>query len=98
MAQAGRFQLRHAALLLLLCLVVAAQSSALASQSEQHQGHCCPLCHVGPTLFLHTVATVAPAPVFVAVCLESAPEIQPIHGVAIPTRSSRAPPAASLHS
>jgi hypothetical protein len=85
-------------LLALLCLVLAAQSSALVSQSERHEGHCCALCHVGPIPFLHTPAAIAVTPVFCAVCLESVPEVQPIHEVARPTGSSRAPPAASLHS
>jgi hypothetical protein len=35
-------------------------------------------------------------PVFRAVCLEPAPDIEPFHEVALPTRSSRAPPARSL--
>ncbi|HMD71568.1 MAG TPA: hypothetical protein VKF41_09505 [Bryobacteraceae bacterium] len=97
MAQTARSRLRFAALLLLLCLVIAAQSSALVSQSEQHEGHCCALCHVGPIPFLHAPAAIAVTPVFCAVCLESALEIQPILEVALPTGSSRAPPASSFH-
>jgi hypothetical protein len=89
--------MRYATLLALLCLVVAAQSAAVASAGEQHRGHCCALCHLGPIPILHTVATVTPTPVCSAVFLESAPEIQSIHEVALPTRSSRAPPASSLH-
>jgi hypothetical protein len=97
MSKGARSTLRLAMLLPLLCLVVAAQSSAFVSQSEQHEGHCCALCHVGPIPFLHTPASIAVTPVLCAVCLESAPEIQSIHEVALPTRSSRAPPASSLH-
>ncbi len=91
-------RVRFAALLLLLCLVVAAQSAALVSQNEQHDGHCCALCHVGPVPFLHTQPAIVITPVFSAVYLEPAPEFQPFHQVALPTGSSRAPPAASLHS
>lgn len=98
MAQGARSRPRFATLLLLLCLVVAAQSSALVSQSEQHEGHCCALCHVGPVPFLHTQPAIAVIPVFSAVCLEPAPEFQSLREVALPTRSSRAPPAASLDS
>lgn len=40
--------------LLLLCVTVLAQSSALLAQSELHHSrdHCCLLCHVGPLPFL----------------------------------------------
>ena len=98
MVQNARARVRSATLLLLLCLVVAAQSSALVSQSEQHDGHCCAVCHVGPVPFLHTLPAIAIAPVFSAVYLEPASEFQPSHDVALPTGSSRAPPASSHHS
>jgi hypothetical protein len=78
--------------------VVAAQSSAIASAGEQHQGHCCALCHLGPIPFLNAPVTFDPTPVFSMARLESAPEIQAIREVPLPTRTSRAPPSISHQS
>ena len=57
--------------LLLLCVTVLAQSSALSAQSESHRSpdHCCLLCHVGPLPFLQTSVSAAWAPVFQVVWL-----------------------------
>jgi hypothetical protein len=81
--------------LLLVCLVLVAQSAAFASLNEQHrsQDHCCLLCHVGPLPFLHTHVSPVVAPVFCMVWLESAPDFIPTPEVLLATSSSRAPPA-----
>jgi hypothetical protein len=86
---------RYTVLSLLLCLVVAAQASALASETAQHQAHCCMLCHVGPLPFLHTPATFTVTPVLSAVCWEPAPETQSVPEVPLAPGCSRAPPASA---
>jgi hypothetical protein len=82
--------------LLLLCVTVLAQSSALAAQSETHHStdHCCLLCHVGPLAMLQTSVTVSVAPVFQMVWMTAAADFQPTHDVLLNASSSRAPPAA----
>jgi hypothetical protein len=47
---------RHAEVLLLLCLVLVAQSSVFASATRPHhsEDHCCLLRHLGPLPFLNT--------------------------------------------
>jgi hypothetical protein len=82
--------------LLLLCVTVLAQSSALSAQSETHHSpdHCCLLCHVGPLPMLQNSVTVAVAPVFQMVWMTVATEFQATHDVLLNASSSRAPPAA----
>jgi hypothetical protein len=86
---------RHVFVLLLLCLVLVAQSTGFASANEEHhsQDHCCLLCHVGPLPFLHTNISAVVVPAFCMVWLESAPDFIPTHEVFLSTSSSRAPPA-----
>jgi hypothetical protein len=81
--------------LLLLCLVLVAQSAAIESANEQHhsQGHCCLLCHLGPLPFLHTDVSAMVSPVFCMAWMESPPDFIPTHEVLLSTSSSRAPPA-----
>jgi hypothetical protein len=86
---------RYAYVLLLLCLVLLAQSAALASANEQHHSpdHCCTLCHVGPLPFLHTHASVEVLPALSVVWLEPVSDPLATHDVLLATSSSRAPPA-----
>jgi hypothetical protein len=81
--------------LLLLCLVLVAQSAAFESANEQHhsQGHCCLLCHLGPLPFLHTDVSAMVSPAFCMVWMESTKDFIPTHEVLLSTSSSRAPPA-----
>jgi hypothetical protein len=91
----GRGEGRLAFVLMLLCLVLVAQSTAFASANEQHhsQDHCCTLCHVGPLPFLHTNVSAVVAPVFSMVWLESTPDFISTHDILLSSSSSRAPPA-----
>ena len=86
---------RYLYVLLMLCLVLAAQSAALLSANEQHHSpdHCCTLCHVGPLPFLHTSVSVVVMPVLSVVWLESPSDSVSTHDVLLSTSSSRAPPA-----
>jgi len=87
----------RAFVLLLVCLVLAAQSAGFASANEQHhsQDHCCLLCHVGPLPFLHTNASAVVAPSFSVVWLEPAQDLIATPDVLLTTSSSRAPPASA---
>jgi hypothetical protein len=91
----GRSEGHRAFVLLLLCLVLVAQSAAFASVNEQHhaQDHCCTLCHVGPLPFLHTNVPAFLAPSFTMVWFESTPDFVAVHNVLFSTSPSRAPPA-----
>ncbi|HKE25473.1 MAG TPA: hypothetical protein VKB88_24105 [Bryobacteraceae bacterium] len=88
---------RRRALLVLciLCLVVWAQSSALALQHSEHHSseHCCLLCHAGPLPFLQTTVAISLAPVLPVAWFASAIEVADTHDVLIATSCSRAPPA-----
>lgn len=79
----------------LLCLIVLAQSSALALEHREHHSseHCCLLCHAGPLPFLQGTMSVALAPTLPVTWFASAIEFQDTHDVLIATSSSRAPPA-----
>ena len=81
--------------LLLLCVTVLAQSSALSSQSEQHHSpdHCCLLCHVGPLPFLQVRASTVIAPVFQVVWMAPTAYIEAASDVLLVPRASRAPPS-----
>jgi hypothetical protein len=83
-------------ILLLLCLTVLAQSSALSAQSESHHApdHCCLLCHVGPLPFLQTSVSATLAPVFQVVWLAPAANVERPSDVLVVPSSSRAPPSA----
>ncbi|MGB9454661.1 MAG: hypothetical protein WCB12_01370 [Bryobacteraceae bacterium] len=88
--------MRKLLVLLLLCLIVAVQSFALASGHESHHaaGHCCLLCHVGSLPFLRTIVPVAVTPAFLVTWLAPTPDFQPFHEVLLTASSSRAPPVA----
>ena len=81
--------------LLLLCVMVLAQSSALTAQSQSHcaHQHCCLLCHAGPLPFLQTSVAAAPVPVFRVVWLAKLGYFEPASDVLLYTSPSRAPPA-----
>jgi hypothetical protein len=85
---------RLLAVLLLLCVTILAQSSALSAQSEPHHSpdHCCLLCHVGPLPFLQTSVSAALAPVFQVVWLAPAAGFEAASDVRLVTSPSRAPP------
>ena len=82
--------------LLLLCVTVLAQSSALSAQSESHHSpdHCCLLCHVGPLPFLQTSVSASLAPVFQVVWMAPPAHIEITPDVLVVPRASRAPPSA----
>jgi hypothetical protein len=81
--------------LLLLCLTMVAQSSALSAQSESHHSpdHCCLLCHVGPLPFLQTSVAAVLAPVFQVVWLAPLAHFDTPSDILLVPTSSRAPPA-----
>jgi|SRR5271157_154027 len=95
MTRAVHCDRRLPVILLLLCVTVLAQSSALAAQSESHHApdHCCLLCHVGPLPFLqHSVSAVL-APVFQMVWLAPPAHFETTSDVLVVPSPSRAPPA-----
>ncbi len=81
--------------LLLLSVMVLAQSSALTAQSQSHceRQHCCLLCHAGPLPFLQTNVASAPVPVFRVVWLAPVGHFEPTSDVLLYSSPSRAPPA-----
>jgi hypothetical protein len=96
MASCGRPVRRALLVLLLLCVTIAAQSSALDPRHESHHapGHCCLLCHTGPLTPLQTSVPAAVTPVFLVAWLAFTPEFESLHEVLLTASSSRAPPAA----
>lgn len=82
-------------ILLLLCVVVLAQSSALSAQSRLHQStdHCCLLCHTGPLPFLQTSTSAALAPDFQVVWQSPPAPFETISDIQVIPSPSRAPPA-----
>jgi hypothetical protein len=82
-------------ILLLLCVTLMAQSSALSAESESHHStdHCCLLCHVGPLPFLQTSVSAALAPLFRVVWLAPPAHFETVSDVLLVPGSSRAPPA-----
>jgi len=82
--------------LLLLCVTMLAQTSALSAQSETHRGpdHCCLLCHVGPLPFVETAVTATIAPILQVVWLALPPGIESISDPAVVPGPSRSPPSA----
>ena len=86
---------RLLSVLLLLCVTMLAQSSALPAQTESHHSpdHCCLLCHVGPLPFLQTRATTLLAPVFQVVWLTPPAHVETPSDERLVASSSRAPPA-----
>jgi hypothetical protein len=82
--------------LLLLCVTMLAQSSALSTQDQPHRSpdHCCLLCHVGPLPFLQTSITAMLAPVFQVVWLAPPPHFETTSDVRLVPSPSRAPPIA----
>jgi hypothetical protein len=82
--------------LILLCVTILAQSSALSAQSEAHHSpdHCCLLCHVGPVPFLQTSVSALLAPVFQVVWLAPPAHFETTSDVRLVPSPSRAPPAA----
>ena len=87
---------RRRALLVLcvLCLVVWAQSSALALQHSEHHSseHCCLLCHAGPLPFLQSTIAISLAPILPVAWFAPAIEVPNTHDAPIAIGSSRAPP------
>jgi len=83
-------------ILVLLCVTIAAQSSALDPRHESHHtpGHCCLVCHLGSLPFLRTSVPAAVTPVFLVTWLAPAPDFQPLHEVLLAASPSRAPPIA----
>ena len=81
---------------MLVCLILAGQSFALASQDESHHSadHCCLLCHVGPLPFLQASVAATVTPVFLVVWLAAAPDFEPAPQVLLSTSLSRGPPSA----
>jgi hypothetical protein len=81
--------------LILLCVTILAQSSALSAQSQPHHSpdHCCLLCHVGPLPFLQTSVSALLAPVFQVVWLAPPAYFETTSDVRLVPSSSRAPPA-----
>jgi hypothetical protein len=86
---------RALVVLILLCVMVFAQSAALFSAIEPHHatGHCCILCHVGSLPFLGTGGVVAVAPTLRVERLSPNSDHQSTHDVLLNANSSRAPPA-----
>jgi hypothetical protein len=95
-ARLGQLRSRALLALLLLCVTIAAQASALDPQHASHHGsgHCCLLCFTGPLPILRTTVPVAVAPILLLTWLAPAPDFQSFHEVLLSTSSSRAPPAA----
>ncbi len=81
--------------LLLLCVTVLAQSTALSAESESHHAadHCCLLCHVGPLPFLQTSVAATLAPVFQVVWPAPPVRVERPSDVLVVPRASRAPPS-----
>ena len=81
--------------LLLLCVTLVAQSSALSAQSESHHSpdHCCLLCHVGPLPFLQTSVSATLTPHFQMVWLAPQADAEAPSDRQLLPRPSRAPPA-----
>ena len=81
--------------LLLLCVTVLAQSTALSAESESHHAadHCCLLCHVGPLPFLQTSVSATLAPVFRVVWPAPPVRVERPSDVLVVPRASRAPPS-----
>ena len=84
-------------LLLLLCMLVCAQTVSLASEHlHQHSSqHCCGLCHTGPLPFVQPSLAAAMAPSFRVAWLEGSSNSDAPHEVILTTGSSRAPPTRS---
>jgi hypothetical protein len=82
-------------IVLLLCVTVLAQSSALSAQSESHHSpdHCCLLCHVGPLPFLQTSVAAVWAPVFQVVWLAPQAQFETTSDILVVPSPSRAPPS-----
>jgi hypothetical protein len=86
---------RFGVVLLLLCVMVLAQSASLSAQGESHHSsdHCCLLCHVGPLPFLQTTVSAGRAPVFQVVWLASPAHFETTADVLVVPSPSRGPPA-----
>lgn len=80
----------------LLCVTIAAQSTAISSEHQQHRStdHCCLLCHVGPLPFLHTGVAVTVTPVLAVAWIAHQSESESDDDGILVTGSSRAPPSA----
>jgi hypothetical protein len=81
--------------LLLLCVTVLAQSSALSGQTESHHSpdHCCLLCHVGPLPFLQTSVSAVLAPALQIVWMAPPARLETVSDVLVIPAPSRAPPS-----
>ena len=89
---------RFVTLLLLLCALVFAQTTSLASEHlHQHssQQHCCGLCHIGPLPFLQPAISASVSPQLTVLWIAGFLESASPHEVLLSDGSSRAPPAAS---
>jgi hypothetical protein len=80
---------------LLLCAVICAQATSLASERAHgsFSQHCCGLCHAGPLPFAQPVIAAGVLPVLRVVWLERSFEPSSTHEVLLVAGSSRAPPA-----
>jgi hypothetical protein len=78
----------------LLCVVICWQASALALLHHQHGAteHCCLLCHTGPLPLLQAALPSAVAPLLWAAWFSATPEFEGTYDALISTSSSRAPP------
>ena len=85
-------------LLLLLSILVFAQSASLASEHlHQHSSqHCCGLCHSGPLPFVQPAIASSLAPSLAVAWLEGFFGSDAPHEVILTAGSSRAPPVQSL--
>ena len=85
---------RLVVVLLLLCVTVLAQSSALSAERESHHSpdHCCLLCHVGPLPFVQTRVSAALEPVFQVVWLALPARFETTSDLRLVPFPSRAPP------
>jgi hypothetical protein len=82
----------------MVCLIVFAQSAAVAAQFEAHHAaeHCCLLCHVGALPFLQVAAASTVPPVFRKVWQSPRVEVPRLREAALVIRPSRAPPVSAI--
>jgi hypothetical protein len=87
---------RRLFVLLLLAVMLFAQSAALISENRPHHAteHCCLLCHGSPP-FLQAVAPVTVAPLTSVAWLAVAAHVESFREVFLSTSSSRGPPSQS---
>ncbi len=86
---------RRWVVVVLLCLVICGQASALALQHHKHgpTEHCCLLCHTGPLPWLQSALPIAAAPLQWAAWFSATYEFEGTYDTLISVSSSRGPPA-----